>query len=960
MPDESIRLVHASGNCEIDLARRELRVLGSPVPVGGRAFEIIEVLARSAGELVTKSELMDRVWPGAVVSENTLHVHTAAVRKALGPNRSLLKTESGRGYRLLGDWTVRRHDAAKPPAGLQRMRVDGESPVTNFPVTVTRLVGRTPAVTRLRDLLSAYRMVTLTGPGGIGKTSLALKAARGIVGEFPDGGWLVELASLSDPTLLPSTVAHVLGLRLGVERISAELVARTIGTQKLLLVFDNCEHIIGAAAEFTEILVQLCQNVTVLATSREIFRIEGEYVYRVPPLEVPTQAQNDPREILEHSAVELFIARAQALDSEFSSHAGNLPTIATICRHLDGIPLAIEFAAARAATLGVKQVALSLGDRFALLTSGRRNAVPRHRTLRAMLDWSYELLSEPERLLFRRLAIFSGGFTLDAVAAVMRDSGLDPSRVTDGIANLVIKSLAVLDHLTTPTRWHLLETVRAYALEKLSLHDQLDTVARWHALHYRDRFAPPETGSEMRLTNEDLTSRIREIDNIRAALDWSFSPVGDSLLGIDLTAGYALVWLHHALNSECRERCERALPSLGPSVSHTMRRRMILQLALASALYAGSGGSIRARTMASEALELADNLNDFDTHAWALMVLSAMYANSQNFGAAWAAVNQLEQIAQRSQDAAIIAIAERRKGYVLFAQGRFGEAQRSFERALRVGFATEDQQPAFWFFPVHHPSIARAMLSLTLWPQGFAERALNEAQASLDELGAAAPQLSICQNLAFGICRTATMTGELAIAEREIARLIEIATRLDSPFWQTVGRLLEGKLMVERHAFADALSTLRDAFETCRQTGHYYSAIEFKGALAEAYSGVGQFDAALVAVDDALTSASEPDAEVWFLPELLRIKGDVLLRQAVNRATSAAEDCFGQAAEIAREQGALFWQLRIALSLARLRITQNRQAEAKQILLPIYQQFTESFSTANLRAAKSLLDELAG
>src|SRR5580658_8734615 len=209
MPDERIRLVHASGACEIDLSRRELRVLGSPVPVGGRAFEIIEVLARSAGELVTKNELIDRIWPGAIVSENTLHVHAGAIRKALGPNRGLLKTESGRGYRLLGEWTVRHQETATPPAGLQRMRVDGESPVTNFPATVTRLVGRTAAVARLRDLLSAYRVVTLTGPGGIGKTSLALKAARGIVGDFAGGAWLIELASLSDPTLVPTTLAGV-------------------------------------------------------------------------------------------------------------------------------------------------------------------------------------------------------------------------------------------------------------------------------------------------------------------------------------------------------------------------------------------------------------------------------------------------------------------------------------------------------------------------------------------------------------------------------------------------------------------------------------------------------------------------------------------------------------------------------------------------------------------------------
>jgi DNA-binding winged helix-turn-helix (wHTH) protein len=215
IPDGQTRLVHASGECEIDLARRELRVLGAAVPVGGRAFEVIEILALSAGELVTKNELMDRIWPGAVVTENTLVVHTMAVRKALGPYRSLLKTESRRGYRLIGKWTVQRQDAVTSPVGVQRVRIEGESPLTNVPAPVTRLIGRAAAVARLRDLVSAYRLVTLTGPGGVGKTSLALKVARRVVGEFSDGGWLAELASLSDPALVSTAVAGALRAPIG-------------------------------------------------------------------------------------------------------------------------------------------------------------------------------------------------------------------------------------------------------------------------------------------------------------------------------------------------------------------------------------------------------------------------------------------------------------------------------------------------------------------------------------------------------------------------------------------------------------------------------------------------------------------------------------------------------------------------------------------------------------------------
>src|SRR5215472_15428318 len=349
---ESIRPIYASGECEIDLARRELRVLGSPVPIGGRAFEIIEVLAQSAGELVTKDELMNRIWPGAVVMENTLQVHAGAVRRALGPYRGLLKTESRRGYRLLGDWTVRRRDAARPPVGLRQVRATDELAGTNFPASVTPLSGRSAAQQRLRDLVSAYRVVTLTGPGGIGKSALALEVARSVVGEFADGGWLVELAPLSYPDLVPSAVAGALRFRLGANIISPEAVGRAIAEKKLLLVLDNCEHLIDAAATLAETLIRLCPRATILATSREVFRIEGEYVYRVPPLEVPTGEQVDADQILGHSAPDLFVARAKELGADFSSQAESLPAIAAICRHLDGIPLAIEFAAARAATLG--------------------------------------------------------------------------------------------------------------------------------------------------------------------------------------------------------------------------------------------------------------------------------------------------------------------------------------------------------------------------------------------------------------------------------------------------------------------------------------------------------------------------------------------------------------------------------------------------------------------------------
>jgi predicted ATPase/DNA-binding winged helix-turn-helix (wHTH) protein len=536
MPEQDRHLVYEFGGWEVDLARRELRMRGVPVPLGGRAFQIFVVLVQSAGELVTKDELMTRVWPGAIVEENKLQVHVCAVRKALGPDRGTLRTSFGRGYCLLGDWTIRKESTLTDPVALDRARMPVPPFLTNVPAAGSELVGRTAAVKQLQELLSAYRVVTLTGPGGIGKTVLALEVTRSLFPAFHGDCWLVDLVSQSDPGLVPSMVAGVLGLKLGGEEISPASVARAIGGRKLHLVLDNCEHVIDAAAKMAETIVRTCPHAYVLATSREVLRIEGEHVYRVPPLDVPPQHEEESGAILGHSAVQLFIARAGALDSAFSPYRANLRAIAAICRRLDGIPLAIEFAAARAAVLGPELVLSRLDERFGLLAGGPRTALPRHQTLRAALDWSYDLLPELERCLLRRLGIFAAGFTLEAANAVMSDPGCPATVLLEQIANLVAKSLVTLDGSEPTGRWRLLETLRAYALEKLAESGETEQIARRCAEYFRDLVGPAMHGSQVPPTAEDMERYGREIDNVRAALDWSFSPAGDAAIGVVLTA----------------------------------------------------------------------------------------------------------------------------------------------------------------------------------------------------------------------------------------------------------------------------------------------------------------------------------------------------------------------------------------------------------------------------------------
>jgi non-specific serine/threonine protein kinase len=442
--------------------------------------------------LVLKDELMRGVWPGAIVEENTLQAHIAAIRKALGAGRDSLKTVSGRGYRLVGNWTPRAASGSAQPPSPEPSSVARQDSRTNLPVSPIDLVGRAFATHHVAEILTAHRVVTLTGPGGIGKTALALQVAQSVFTSTQVDAYFVNLAPLSDPRLVPSTIASILDVRLGSEESDAASVARAIGARQLLLVIDNCEHLIDAVANMTETMIQMCRGVSVLATSRENLHIVDEYVYRVGPLSIPTEQDLEPDVILAQSAVQLFMARINAAQAAFSPDPANLLQVAAVCRRLDGIPLAIEFAAARAATLGLAQVA-RLDDRFGLLTAGRRTALPRQQTLRATLDWSYDLLSEWERRLLCCLAVFPAGFTLEAASAVVPERRV--TSVLEGIANLVAKSLLSSDGSPPGGRWRLLEAIRAYALEKLAEKGETDDVARLSAGYFRDLFRSNTLGS---------------------------------------------------------------------------------------------------------------------------------------------------------------------------------------------------------------------------------------------------------------------------------------------------------------------------------------------------------------------------------------------------------------------------------------------------------------------------------
>jgi predicted ATPase/DNA-binding winged helix-turn-helix (wHTH) protein len=568
---DSIDTDFTFGRFQVSPRRRELRVDGVPVELGTRAFDVLLMLIEARGALVTKDEMLERVWPGVVVEENNLQVQISALRKALGEDRGLIRTAPGRGYRFTAEVTATR---AGPEAPLPRIpSFAGTAALTNLPSPVSDLIGREVEISELQELVAAHRLVTVIGAGGIGKTRLGGEVARRLLPEFPDGVWLAELAPLGDPELVRMAVASALGLQAGAEAPPSNRRASALRSKRLLLVLDNCEHVIAAAAREAESLLHGAPGLRVLATSQEPLAIEGECIYRLPPLGVPSEGVADADAALRHGSVRLFVARAQAADPRVPFDDRNAAAIAGICRHLDGIPLAIELAAARAATLGIEELAARLDNRFQVLAGGRRTALPRHQTLRATLDWSYGLLGEIERTVLHRLAIFAGGFTLGAAGAVAAVT-MTEAEVVGRIADLVAKSLVSVESGSAGPRYRLLETMRLYALEKLGESGEFQTLARRHAEYYRVLMGRAEANWEGTRMPEWIATYAPEIDNVRTAFDWAFGGEHDRRLGMELIAASERLWYLMSLLAEGRGRFQRVLDELGTDVPKPLEAKL--------------------------------------------------------------------------------------------------------------------------------------------------------------------------------------------------------------------------------------------------------------------------------------------------------------------------------------------------------------------------------------------------
>ena len=610
------------GSFELQPDQCRLLMDGRPVALGPRAFDLLLALVERAGQLVTKNELLDLVWPGLVVEENNLPVQISTLRKLLGPQA--IATIPGRGYR----WTLAPDDptaqAAKSKSAAPASSA-GSTAIPDVPTEMPVLYGRSGDIVAVSDLIRRHALVTVAGSAGIGKTRLAQAVAHELEDAFVDGVRLVELAPLADHDLVAATMARALGIAVGDPHTALDLTVQALASQRLLLVLDNCEHLLEAVDRVVAALRKGAPRVHILATSQELLRHSDEHVYRLGALALP--AEVTAARARKAGAIELFAARVQALEPRFLVSDANVVAVVDVCRRLDGIPLAIELAAARVPLLGVEGVRDRLGERFRLLTAGSRLALRRHQTLRAALEWSYSLLSEPEQRIFDGLGVFAGGFSLESAQRLATDAEIDEWAVLDHLGALVDKSLVIADGGSA--RYRMLETTRAFALERLAARGATIPMLRRHAevmLTLFERFYRDIVGGGA--SPGELLKRLgADLDNLRGAIHWASGPGGDVRTAIALAgaSGAARGFLTNAgLQWEGWQWCKALQPRIDATIPTADAARFWLACAeqgMTASLEASAQDAQRAIALYRDA---QDRLGEF--FAWHALLYSLTLA----------------------------------------------------------------------------------------------------------------------------------------------------------------------------------------------------------------------------------------------------------------------------------------------------------------------------------------------
>ncbi len=961
MPDTSPTLsarTEAVGPFALSPSPLQLLFHGRALALDTAALQLLAVLWAQPGTIVTADVLWKKLQTVAPQIKATpdpttqLLAHAASINTVMAecvPQGFYVAHYPGEGFAFVApaptEGQTKGQTPSQPPLALLAKPRDQR--LQHSAGRASHIIGREAVIARLARQLPQQRFVTIVGAGGMGKTTVARALATQMAPAYHDGVYIVDLAPLGDARLVPTAVASALGLALSAQNTLGGLAA-FVRDKQMLIVLDSCEHVVDSAAAVAEAVLQATGSVHVLATSREPLLARGEWLHRLSPMGLPAagEAAQSTTDAMASPAVQLFVERATAANTGNAGYVfreSDIGPIAALCRRLDGIPLAIEIAAARVAQLGVIGLTSQVEGRLLSLTGTRRTAPPRHKTLAAMLDWSHDLLAAPEKRVLRRLSAFRGNFTLDAATAVAADAQSHTVEITDAVLSLVDKSLVA--HASNGSL-RLLDTTRAYAREKLGADAEYMALCRRHAEYLRHLLGIAQAEWEAMPRADWLARYGPWIDDIRKALEWSFSSDGDEPLGIALIFASFSLARQLSLDAEFKDHVQRALNAL----LHATPRQYLVEITLKA--YIGSMGQ-RVESQDSPLYRSLEQILDLPDagigprdQIIALGSLNHASLMAAHFSEAMVSAGRAHKAAHQSGDPVAIMIAERMQAQAQHFMGQHASAQTLAQNVLENSWRKIPL--AYNPSPVDQRVSMRILQARILWMQGLADQAdlivkdcLLHAQSDT--------AIAQCQALAMCALPIALWNGRDAQCQALVSSLDELAARHSLAYWQHWARCYQQVLALRLADFpqpADASSATPPVAQALLQHGAFEANLR---------DHLCTFSPRLFGPDNVVRVRSAMVG--WCGPEVLRLQGEAVRTQAPAEP-ARAEEFFHQALAMAGEQRALSWQLRSAISLARLLQSQGRASEARDQLADVCERFTEGLANADVRDAQKLLAEL--
>src|ERR1700688_576643 len=932
------------GPFELNVAERSLKKANQVIPLGGRAYDILTALLERAGDVVAKSELITKAWPDVTVEEGSLRVHLSALRKALGDGQfgnKYIASIQGHGYSFIAPVT-------RFPADRDRNSASGG--LSSLPPALGRMVGRENVVREIQGWLQAdQRLITILGAGGIGKTTVALSVGHGALADFSGAAFFVDLSTVNDKQHLVGAIASAVGLDSQLVD-PREALLNFLRPRRVLIILDSCEHLIEKTAEVAEYIFQNAPDIYILATSREALHVPGERVLRLCPLDCPPEQPGlTASEVLAYPAARLFAERVSARRGDFSLGDDEAPMVAEICRKLDGIALAIELAAGRAAIFGVRNTVARLGSRLDLLKFGRRTANPRHQTLIATLDWSHDHLSEIERVLLRRVAIFVGHFTLEAALAVAEEVGIDESEISGALGNLVNKSLIGVWTSSRGPVYRLLDTTRAYALEKLATSGEQDSIAERHASFSIQMLeSNPVNLFDLEFT-EAAANAVRDyLGNIRAALEWSFGPNGDDLKAIRLAAAASQPLLAMSLLLECRTWMEKAIDRMTPDCDP--RHQMKIHAAFAFSLMYTEGNSERVREAFHTALNFAQRHEDTHLHLSLLSGMSMYLHGLVDAAGTYELALRGAAAARKTGSPDDAAIADSMLGAAYCLRSDQRRAQEHLKRSLRGSLRRFNASQ--YLFDLRSSSLS--VLTHSFFFSGNLDQAAGCAKMNIEEAARSGHPIGLCRALTNSM-RLYFWVDDLEQVEHGLAKLEHTAERHSLAPARAVALGFRGRYLVRIGRMADGIQHLQESLE--KLAIHRYDVVtsDLVSELTVSLAKQNARAEALALIDRSISAVIEAN-RLLRLPAFFLAKGSAFASGDAPESL-LAEEFFAKAMMQARQESAVPFELRAGLELARIWIGHGEVRRAHDLISPVYSRFSEGLTTPDLILAKQLLKQ---